>query len=748
MIHFGLDETILVTAQNIRRKSSAIIVDSLIEKDIEFEGETTHQLLDILKHGHLLTVKALLDRLGRNFSVTKEDSIAMLTALFSLNLISTNRLIGLSIEKIAMNPSAVALGPRTAEDIYPLLIESTAPGHIQPRGPQTAITQLVSTRSSTRVFAGREIDQSFADSLLWVARGEGAGIVSAFNVKWHHRTVPSAGGLYPCSVYMLARTGQDYRLITPDSTWETARTVTNRQIKKLFPKGGSCPPLVFIIGANYERPTKKYGSRGWRYAILEVGHIAQNILLHAQELDLATCEVGGFLEEPCGKLLGLKPTEIPLVVIFCGHHADKKATDNAADNKITKVYGGMGGIVPEISIHTRDCNFHPNRFYAEGYAAMPAQNRGGPDSSVMPVAADGTTREDAITKATAEGVERYLAGYPVAPKTQTTALKLGVDKYLDPHLLQRYTKDQGLPTDLARFNKKEIYRWYDVEQWGSSNRRMVPGDFIFYPYHSNHAKPLAYASSNGMAAFTDQSTAIWRAAAELLERESLLIWWFSRYRPARLSTEYIGDDIQRLIKAWSRHGVEIRVLNITTSIPAVCAVAIDKRNGHKASYVGLAARMTHTEAARHAVSEVTRSVVLAEKQEKKKVRPRDVQSVLDHHHCFASGYAFEYMQWWSNAEIRGVESSTFPRSTSVEEWNNWISCNVGPIWYYKFSLPQHLFPEQPLAVVRTLIPGVTSVQFGFGMQDFGLSRLRRQLQLCSKFGESRHRFVPLIHPLA
>jgi nitroreductase len=40
-------------------------------------------------------------------------------------------------------------------------------------------------------------------------------------------------------------------------------------------------PLVLVISTVYARSEKKYGARGRRYAQLEAGHVAQNVLLQA-----------------------------------------------------------------------------------------------------------------------------------------------------------------------------------------------------------------------------------------------------------------------------------------------------------------------------------------------------------------------------------------------------------------------------------------------------------------------------------
>jgi len=53
-------------------------------------------------------------------------------------------------------------------------------------------------------------------------------------------------------------------------------------------------PVTIILTARFDRTTRKYADRGYRYAYIEVGAICENIYLQAQSLDLGTAAVGAF----------------------------------------------------------------------------------------------------------------------------------------------------------------------------------------------------------------------------------------------------------------------------------------------------------------------------------------------------------------------------------------------------------------------------------------------------------------------
>jgi SagB-type dehydrogenase family enzyme len=141
------------------------------------------------------------------------------------------------------------------------------------------------------------------------------------------RAFPSAGGLYPVEVYVAAL-----------SCASVERGIhhydpTKHALARLAP----CPakpdlaPLIFtdnlgdgagaalIFTAVFERTQAKYGERGYRFALLEAGHAAQNVLLAAQSLGLAAAPIGGFCEDALGAVMGLDPgRESPVYVVLIG----------------------------------------------------------------------------------------------------------------------------------------------------------------------------------------------------------------------------------------------------------------------------------------------------------------------------------------------------------------------------------------------------------------------------------------------
>lgn len=77
--------------------------------------------------------------------------------------------------------------------------------------------------------------------------------------------------------------------------------------------------VTFIITAEYERITGKCGERGIRYALIEVGHVGQNMFLQAEALELGVGIVGAFNDLEVSKVAGLPPQHEPLLMMPVGY---------------------------------------------------------------------------------------------------------------------------------------------------------------------------------------------------------------------------------------------------------------------------------------------------------------------------------------------------------------------------------------------------------------------------------------------
>ena len=130
------------------------------------------------------------------------------------------------------------------------------------------------------------------------------------------RSVPSAGGLYPFDVLVFLRRVEGiedglYHYDPPSGVIRLQRS------GDLFADvlGASVYAYPFIVDANalvvlvasFLRTQAKYGPRGYRYILLEAGHVGQNLTLRAAELGLGSLCIGGFVDSMLNEAIGIDP---------------------------------------------------------------------------------------------------------------------------------------------------------------------------------------------------------------------------------------------------------------------------------------------------------------------------------------------------------------------------------------------------------------------------------------------------------
>jgi SagB-type dehydrogenase family enzyme len=61
---------------------------------------------------------------------------------------------------------------------------------------------------------------------------------------------------------------------------------------------------LLVVTAVFPRTQFKYGQRGYRFALLEAGHVVQNVLLAAADLGLPALPLGGFYDRRLDAIVG------------------------------------------------------------------------------------------------------------------------------------------------------------------------------------------------------------------------------------------------------------------------------------------------------------------------------------------------------------------------------------------------------------------------------------------------------------
>jgi SagB-type dehydrogenase family enzyme len=213
-------------------------------------------------------------------------------------------------------------------------LSSAKPRPLKPKGGRTmrlpdpvldgpvSLERVIHQRRTIRSFDGKSLTLGQFSQLLWAAQG----ITERGGFK---RAAPSAGALYPMDVY--AAVGRDcideldpgvYRYDPADHSIPLVQEGDSRKdiaVASLSQMWMAYAPLTVVITAEYSRIEIKYGQRGIRYAMIEAGHIGQNIFLQSQAMGLAAGIVGAFQDQKVIQVMGIRETHEPLLIMPVGY---------------------------------------------------------------------------------------------------------------------------------------------------------------------------------------------------------------------------------------------------------------------------------------------------------------------------------------------------------------------------------------------------------------------------------------------
>jgi SagB-type dehydrogenase family enzyme len=184
-----------------------------------------------------------------------------------------------------------------------------------------SVEMAIQQRRTIRSFMNKAVTLQQFSQILWAAQG----ITELGGFK---RAAPSGGALYPADVYAVvgnpgvAHLAPGVYRYDPNnhSTEKIAdgdrRTdVAEASLKQMWV---AMAAVLFVVTVQYSRITTKYGDRGIRYALIEVGHIGQNIFLQCQALGLAAGIVGAFRDNDVARAIHAQRNHEPLMIMPVG----------------------------------------------------------------------------------------------------------------------------------------------------------------------------------------------------------------------------------------------------------------------------------------------------------------------------------------------------------------------------------------------------------------------------------------------
>ncbi len=212
-----------------------------------------------------------------------------------------------------------------------------------------SVEEALLMRRSVRDYLPKPLTLKQLAQILWAAQG-------ITELRYKFRAAPSAGATYPLEVYVVVKSGGvegvKAGIYKYDVDTHSLLLVKEGDFSKELAKAALDQewvleaPVNIVIVAEYERTTRYYGSRGYQYVHMEVGHVGQNIYLQAVALNLGTVAVGAFYDDKVAGILDLPANYRPLYIMPVGAVIgyDKLSFDALVEfyekNRVAKGYKG------------------------------------------------------------------------------------------------------------------------------------------------------------------------------------------------------------------------------------------------------------------------------------------------------------------------------------------------------------------------------------------------------------------------
>jgi thiazole/oxazole-forming peptide maturase SagD family component len=535
----------------------------------------------------------------------------------------------------------------------------------------------------------------------------------------NYRSVPSGGALYPLILYVCLFEKIDdwdigWYFYDSDNNLliKTGVAVDIDKISWILDSVSILDNAQFLvaISADLEKTTAKYSNRGYRLALLEAGHCAQNAYLYCAETDFGTVEWGGYKDEELAKMLSLKyPNEAIVNLMIAG----LPAVGKYYDTEITK----SSYILKEMLIgENKPVEFLQSGILSNGDYTLPltvAKARYRPYSEFATeiykeramAYGKGRSMSLAIVTALAEAYERYCSGAIRVDKLASgNELK---DLVFDLLAYFPYSNDQYVMKGLKKRDEFDQWEWITGRYLVTNSKCYVPIDQVFYPiYQQDINRPLCYsANSSGVSAHFDKDKATLNALMELIERDAFAVTWYTKREVYSLSQDMIPISIKNRLNYWSNQGRVVKILDITLdSVPVVLVLIVGKES--PCLIAGLSANPSFKKAITSAFDEAEVMLLSWMNASIIDLDPKDVISVRDHGMLyFGDKYVHEVDWLIKSKEKRPLINGAVTVLDVIKQFDP-VLIDMTP----KESVGLH--------VVRVMSRKLMPLTFGWGMEHY------------------------------
>ena len=247
--------------------------------------------------------------------------------------------IGSSLTRPAGPPPPVELWPQEWREVvfkgYPRLAIRPMPAPAL--SPRFTLRQALKQRRSCRLYSPEFLPLATLSSLLHFSVGVRNSSAPDLSTRYY----PSAGARYPLETYVAARNVEGlpaglYHYFVPGHGLEevelgpTPLAEIDAQVTYEWMTASAAGVLLTAV---FGRTQTKYGERGYRHVLTEVGAVMQNVYLVSAALGIGCCAYGGYFDDGLNALLDLEDDQEGVVaMMFVGSGQESAPGKVAGDD--------------------------------------------------------------------------------------------------------------------------------------------------------------------------------------------------------------------------------------------------------------------------------------------------------------------------------------------------------------------------------------------------------------------------------
>lgn len=201
-------------------------------------------------------------------------------------------------------------------------IQISLPTHFEDLHVEKDFLQIVNSRKSSRIFTKESLSLLELSYLLWVSQG-----VKEIRGKSYAtiRTVPSGGARHGFETNLLVLNVEGlqpgkYHYLPMSHSLEYFGDINHKEEKISESVSGqswaSKAAVMFYYSFVPYRCEWRYGIYAHRPALMDVGHVGQNLYLACSALEIGTCALAAFNPSVCNALFDLAGEEEFVVYVF------------------------------------------------------------------------------------------------------------------------------------------------------------------------------------------------------------------------------------------------------------------------------------------------------------------------------------------------------------------------------------------------------------------------------------------------